>query len=191
VSAEPDPVGVQLERVARVLEGHGVTEFAFTGGVAVGVWSTPRQTRDIDVCGVLPAQELDRLLAWRDGIPSGPSEMPDLVRFSVGDWDVDLFVSKSPYDHTCLLRAVPASVDGIEVRVVSAEDLLIHKLIKLRTDRRRILQDVADLRAVVQSQADVLDWEYLRRWLGPDESALLESIARLDDEQVLTRLLPR
>jgi hypothetical protein len=77
-----------LSRVTAVLRDHGVDRFAFTGGVAVGVWAQPRQTHDVDVCGVLPPAEVDRLLALRDGIRSGPGEMPDLVRVRVGDWDV-------------------------------------------------------------------------------------------------------
>lgn len=124
-----------LERVARVLRSHQVLDFAFTGGVAVGVWAAPRQTKDLDLCGSLPVEEVDRLLSLQDGIRSGPEELPDIVRFRVEDWDVDLFVSKGPYDHECLRRAIPVEVAGVPVRVVTAEDLLIHKMIKLRNDR--------------------------------------------------------
>jgi predicted nucleotidyltransferase len=186
-----DPTGIALARVAEVLRSHGVEEFAFTGGVAVGVWALPRQTHDVDVCGALPVEEVNRLLAQRDGLRSGPSEMPDLVRFRVGDWDVDLFVSKDPYDAECLARAVSATIDGTDVRVVTAEDLLIHKMIKLRTDRRRLLQDLADIRAVIVARAGELDPAYLKKWLPTDEAELLESVAAVDDEELVRRLLRR
>src|SRR5258708_19188305 len=101
----PEPAGAILERVVHVLQSHRVVDFAFTGGAAVGVWAAPRQTKDIDLCGSLPVGEVDRLLALRDGIRSGPEELPDFVRFRVGDWNVDLFVSKGPYDEECLRRA--------------------------------------------------------------------------------------
>jgi len=164
-----------------------VHDFAFTGGVAVGVWATPRQTKDVDLCGSLPAEEVDRLLALRDGIRSGPEELPDIVRFRVDDWDVDLFVSKNRYDQECLRRALGAEIDGISVRVVTPEDLLIHKMIKLRHDRTRFLQDLADIRAVVGARGDGLDWDYVRKWVLPEESAWLKAVGRSTDEEVVSR----
>lgn len=184
----PEPVAAILGRVAQVLRSHRVLDFAFTGGVAVGVWAVPRQTRDVDLCGSLPIEEVDRLLSLRDGIRSGPEELPDIVRFRVEDWDVDLFVSKRPYDRECLRRAIPVEIAGVAVRVVTAEDLLIHKMIKLRHDRRRLLQDLADVRAVVELRRDELDWEYIRRWALPEESRWLEEVRRSTDEQLVRRL---
>jgi hypothetical protein len=178
-----------LERLTAVLESHGIREFAFTGGVAVGVWATPRQTHDLDLCGVLPPAELDRLLALRDGIRTGAGAMPDLVRFRVQDWDVDLFVCKGPYDRRCLDRAVAAELGGFAIRVVTAEDLLIHKMMKLRTDRRRMLQDLADLRAVIEAQSARLDWNYLREWLPVAEMTFLTAVATESDESLARRLL--
>lgn len=179
-----------MERVVSVLRNHNVVDFAFTGGVAVGIWAAPRQTKDIDLCGSLPIEEVDRLLALYDGIRSGAGELPDIVRFRLGDWDVDLFVSKGPYDRECLRRAIVVEIDGAEARVVTAEDLLIHKMIKLRSDRRRLLQDLADVRAVVDAQGAALDWQYVRGWARPEESAWLENVGRYTDEE-LVRTLPR
>jgi hypothetical protein len=63
---QPELPRALLERIARVLHDHQVVDFAFTGGVAVGVWSAPRQTKDIDLCGSIPVAEVDRLLALHD-----------------------------------------------------------------------------------------------------------------------------
>ena len=112
-----------------------------------------------------------------------------MVRFSVGQWDVDLFVSKTPYDMVCLQRAAQVEVLGTKVKVVTPEDLLIHKALKLRTDRRRILQDVADLRSLLAARGASIDWAYLKQWLRPAEADLLTSLLTLDDEAVLRRLL--
>jgi predicted nucleotidyltransferase len=185
----PEPTGAILERVTGVLRSHQVVDFAFTGGVAVGVWAAPRQTKDIDLCGSLLLEEVDRLLALQDGVRSGAEELPDIVRFRVGDWDVDLFVSKGVYDRECLRRAISVEIDGVHARVVTAEDLLIHKMIKLRHDRRRLLQDLADVRAVIDARGDALDWEYLRRWARSDESAFLDEVRRSTDEELVRRLL--
>lgn len=174
-----------LTRVAAVLRSHQVSDFAFTGGVAVGVWAFPRQTKDIDLCAVLPLEEVDRILALRDGMRSGSDALPDIVRFSVGEWDVDLFVSKSAYDHECLARAIPVQIEGVTVRVVTAEDLLLHKMLKLRNDRRRILQDLADIRAIVDARGSTMDWTYIGRWARPEESTWLESVGRATDDELV------
>ena len=171
-----------------MLHSHRVPDFAFTGGVAVGVWAAPRQTKDVDLCGTLPLEEVERLRALRDGIRSGAGELPDIVRFRVDDWDVDLFVAKDAYDRERLNRAVPVEFCGLSVRVVSAEDLLIHKMIKLRHDRKRLLQDLADVRAVVDARSGELDWDYIRRWALPAEAAWLEEVASSTDEQLVRRL---
>jgi hypothetical protein len=184
-----DSPAALVARVAEVLRSHRIVDFAFTGGLAVGVWSTPRQTRDLDVCGALPLEEVDRLIATRGGLRSGPGELPDMVRFRVGDWDVDLFVSKWPYDRECLERAVRVQIEGVDARVVTAEDLLIHKMIKLRTDRRRLLQDLADIRWVLQAQAARIDWNYVQKWLPADESSFLAMASSASDEDLVRRLL--
>lgn len=180
-----------LRRLVEVLQRFGVVEYAVTGGIAFGVWASPRATRDVDLCGVLPRESVDRLLAQHDGIRVGPGEVPDLVRFRVGDWDVDLFASKSEYDREVLRRAVEVEVEGIRVRVVRAEDLLIHKLVKLATDKRRLLQDAADLRALLSARGAKLDFEYLARWLAPADLELIRSLPTLGDEALTHALLQR
>lgn len=180
-----------LGKLAKALAALGVFDFAITGGVALGVWVEPRQTRDIDLCGVLPKAAIDPLLSQLDGIRSGGDEIPDVVRFRVGSWDVDLFVTKSEYDRACLARAAEVDFDGNRLKVVSPEDLLIHKLIKLESDRRRILQDVADMRALLLSRGATLDRVYLERWLSAPDLDLIEAIGSQDDETLLKRLLGR
>lgn len=177
-----------LEAIVRVLRASGVTRFAFTGAVAHGVWVRPRQSSDVDLVGEAAEEASERLLALHNGIRSGPAKLPDLVRFRVGDWDVDLFLAKGAYYQECLGRAVEVDVRGEQVRVVTPEDLAIQKLLKLRIDRRRALQDVADLRALVGAYADRLDWLYLERWLRPDEASMLRAIRDLDDDAVIGRL---
>ena len=102
---------------------------------------------------------------------------------------MDLFVSKGAYDRECLRRALPVEIGGVSARVVTAEDLLIHKMIKLRHDRRRLLQDLADVRAVVEARGDELDWDYVRQWARPEESRWLEEATRSTDEQLVQRLV--
>lgn len=191
MTAGPEAPGEILARLARVLEGVGVREWAVTGSVALGVWAAPRETRDVDLCGVLPLASVDHLLAGHDGFLPGAQELPDLVRFRVLDWDVDLFVTRGEYGRGCLARAVEVELAGVRVRVVTPEDLVVHKLFKLRNDRRRLLQDVADLRSLLTARGPSFDWDYVTRCVQPDETAFAQAVAVEDDELLLRRLLAR
>lgn len=190
---EPDsskPIEV-AGRLAAALKAFGVRDLIVTGSTALGVWAAPRQSRDLDLCGRVPPSSVRRMLARFDGIAAGPPENPGVLRLRFLDWDVDIFVTEDgAYDRECAARAVSVETRAGPVAVVTAEDLLVHKLIKLRTDRRRILQDVADMRALMDAQRANLDWGYLRRWLPGSEGKLLESLSVLDDDAVLQRLLP-
>jgi hypothetical protein len=176
-------------RLSSALAAYGVQQLMVTGSAALGVWSTPRQSRDIDLCGSVPASAVYRILARFDGLAAGPPDAPGLLRLRFLDWDVDLFVtSDDPYYQECFVRAVEVTTDAGAVRVVTAEDLLIHKLIKLRTDRRRLLQDLADMRAVMQAQQETIDWAYLRRWLPSPEAEFLSSLSTASDEDLARRI---
>ena len=177
-----------LKRLSAELISLGVKDAAITGGVAVGFWSTPRTTRDIDLCATVPLASVDRILLTQDGIRGGPEQLPDVIRFRFGEWDVDLFVAKSAFDESCLKRATEVDLAGSRFRVVSAEDLVVHKFVKLRSDLRRAIQDLADLRSLLRDRP-TLDRAYVTTWLRDDEKALFDSLTTEDDESLLRRLL--
>ena len=101
-------------------------------------------------------------------------------------WPVDIFVAHTEYDDECLRRASPAEVLGVTVKVVRPEDLLIHKLIKLRDDKSKILQDAADIDAILSACA--LEAGYLERWLPTPEAQLLADAKHLDAPSLVARL---
>lgn len=182
-----DPL-IVVGRLVSALSMYGVERLVVTGSAALGVWSTPRQSRDIDLCGSVPAASVNKILARFDGLAAGPPENPGLLRLRFLDWDVDLFVTAGDaYYEECARRAVEVATESGPVRVVTAEDLLIHKLIKLRTDRRRLLQDLTDMRGLMQAQP-TLDWEYMRRWLPASEADILAALSSTDDEELARRI---
>jgi hypothetical protein len=188
---EDQPLAI-VGRLASALSHYGVGQLVVTGSAALGVWATPRQSRDIDLCGSVPPAVVPKLLARFDGLAAGPPDAPGLLRLRFLNWDVDLFVvADDPYDRECAARAVEVATPFGSVRVVTPEDLLIHKLIKLRSDRRRLLQDLADMRALTQAQQSSLDWAYLRRWLPAPEADLLASVSSADDEELARRIFGR
>lgn len=177
-----------LARLAEALGAYGVTDFAVTGGAALGAWVPPRETRDVDLCAVVPAASIPRMLARYDGVRGGTGEIPDVMRLSIGSWDIDVFPVKDDYDMTCLGRATEADIGGVRLKVVTPEDFVIHKLVKLRVDRRRLLQDATDLRAVIAAKRTALDFDYLRRWLPAVEAAFVEHAGAMSDADLVQRL---
>jgi hypothetical protein len=185
-----DPLRVVGQLAAALTQGYGVSNLVVTGSTALGVWAAPRQSRDLDLCAEVPAASVPRLLARFDGIAAGPPEDPGALRLRYLDWDVDVFVTgDDPYYRECAGRAVMVATPSGPVPVVTAEDLLVHKLIKLRSDRRRLLQDLADIRALSDARGSNLDWSYLERWLPRSEADLLRAVRSMDDDAVMRRLL--
>jgi len=67
----------------------------------------------------------------------------------------DVVAAGLPYEEEAIRRAVPLAVGGLDVRVCTAEDLILHKII---SDRPRDLEDVA---GVIAKQTSKLDRVYL------------------------------
>lgn len=160
VAAEP---AAALGALVEALAQFHVSAFALTGGIAFGVWVEPRHTQDFDLCARITRDAAERLAARFDGQPIGGGSVPSIVRFEVAGWQVDLFAALTAYDDECLARAERIELLGHVVPVVRPEDLILHKLLKLQDDKRRLAQDAADLTALLA--LDALDWGHLERWL--------------------------
>jgi hypothetical protein len=68
----------------RALGALGIDEFALTGGVALGFWTEPRATRDIDLVAELPERALLPLLAQFHGMRFGTQLTRSIVEPSRG-----------------------------------------------------------------------------------------------------------
>lgn len=160
-----------LREVTGLLDGLGVT-YAVMGGVAVRVHGIPRATYDIDFTLALDRGRLPELYAelrgrgytvpevydggWVDQVGGMP-----LVKFrlylSGRGIDIDVFLAESAYQRELLSRRRRHKVDGFDAWLVTAEDLILLKLIAGRP------RDVADIGDVLFVQGQ-LDEAYLRRW---------------------------
>ncbi len=140
-----------LPTVARLLDQASIP-YAVIGAHAVNAWVEPRITADIDVTAQADADAMDRLervltaAGWSVARTHGAAQPsgPDFVRFVSGDAVMTLEVqtAKTDFQHEVIRRAVVAE-DG--VRVASAEDLIVLKLIANRP------KDQADLGAAARS----------------------------------------
>lgn len=160
-----DPAALAV-RFARVLEGAGVP-YAIGGAIAYGFWGVPRGTRDLDVNVFLSAEdagaavealiaaglEIDRTVASRTALDRGDA------RGRYQDIPVDLFFISIPLHESAAQRTVQVTLLDSPIRVLSAEDLTVFKLLFFRG------KDVVDVERLVATQDDRLDRGYVRSWL--------------------------
>jgi len=95
---------------------------------------------------------------------------------------VELFIPVVPLQHSILKRAVGRMFHGHEIRVTTAEDLI---LLKMAFHRQKDLQDIKGILHVQQGRLDI---PYLRHWSGqmledPAAHELDELIARYDADR--------
>ena len=149
--------------------------YAIMGGWAVRIYALPRPTYDIDFTIALDRDRLAHLYTaaeqagftvpdqYRGGWVDSVADMP-LVKFRLyladRGIDVDIFLAESAYQQEMMQRRVRHTIGGVPAWFVSAEDLILLKLIAGRT------RDRADIDDLLLARAE-LDEPYLRRWAGP------------------------
>jgi hypothetical protein len=163
-----------LERLlgdAISLLGAAGVRWAVIGGCARNAYAEPRATRDVDFVVEVDAARFGSLeqalrdrgferasAVWDPGEP-----VPDLAlyRDSLGR-RIDLLFAHTDFERSALSRAESlAPFGGLTTHVVTAEDLIVYKLIADRP------QDRADIAAVVEAQAlrgHPIDWHHVERW---------------------------
>ena len=165
-----------LAWLQETLERAGMPSMAI-GGMAVSVWGEPRLTRVIDVKVLVEREERARLLqVLGDYRPLNADPDRALRRNGVAffldrhETRVDILLAETPFDQAAMVRAKTIEVEPeISIRVCSAEDLVIYKMVSTRT------RDRADVETIIQRQATALDDAYVVRWLKEFEAAFDDS----------------
>jgi hypothetical protein len=140
------------------------------GGLAVGVWSEPRATKDCD----LSVRVLASPARLRDALANAGL---DVIRGDLGQAQtqgeairlrrrgqtdeqivVDLLFATTPFEIDALGRRESLRVLGVEVPVASPEDLFVFKLIAGRP------QDTADAHRLFALHGTTFDLVRIRRW---------------------------
>ena len=151
---------------------------AVIGGVAVGVWGEPRLTRDVDVKVLLGRNYASRLLEIlaANYIPLQSDPLQALTSTGIlfvqdkSGTRLDLLLSDTEFDVQAINRAKSMQLAyGLKAHICSAEDLIIYKLISIRS------RDREDAASVVRRQGNTLDDEYVLQWLREFEKALDDS----------------
>ncbi|HEY5476309.1 MAG TPA: hypothetical protein VIK11_06285 [Tepidiformaceae bacterium] len=156
----------KIVAVARAFRAADIP-FAFGGAISLEFFGTPRGSWDIDANLFVPEDRawdvLQSLVGLIEGIHLGRAlaviERDGQLRI---DWDgteIDLYFSYDPFHESCRTRVRQVTFDGEPIGVLSAEDLVV---LKVLADRDRDWVDVED---IMDSQGATFDLAYTRRWI--------------------------
>lgn len=164
--------------LAEALSGAGVP-YAIGGAIAYGFYGAPRGTVDVDLNIFVRAEEARPALEAlrKAGLGLDVNEAMDSLekrgdtRAAFTGVRVDLFVNSIDLHESAMRRTVPVPLSGRQIRILSAEDLALFKLIFFRP------KDVEDIKRMVARLGTNLDVDYLRNHLV--------GVLGKDDERVI------
>ena len=159
----------------------------FIGGIAVQRWSQARVTRDIDVSLLTGFGDEDAfiepLLAHYEARTANPAEFAQRSRVlllrSRSGVGIDISLGALPFEDLVIQRAMPFEfTPGLDLRIYSAEDLMVMKLFALRAI------DIRDAEGIAVRHDKSLDWGYVEEQLIPlaeakEEPEILRQFARV------------
>lgn len=153
-------------RIVTELEAAGVPH-AIGGAIAFGFYGPPRATNDVDVNVFLPEDRAGEIFAVleragcvidRDHALRSARERGDFIARFRG-MRVDVFLSSIPLSESAAGRLQVFELLDRNIHVLSAEDLVLFKLLFFRP------KDLQDIERLVALQGGALDRGYVRRWL--------------------------
>jgi len=152
-----------LVALARRLSTQDVP-YAVIGGFANLQWGRPRVTEDLDVSVSLDETALPEFLAAL--APEFRARPADPVAFaretavvpleSADGVRIDVVLARLAFEEEAIRRGVEVSLEGNPIRFVTAEDLILYKIVSERP------RDREDVEGIVRRQAGRIDLEYLR-----------------------------
>jgi hypothetical protein len=142
-----------------------------SGSVAMSVYVLPRSTRDIDIVVHLLEKDISTLVEYfNEGFYCDEDAVREAIRrkslFNIIDhksgFKADFVVLKNElYRQTEFQRRRRSDFFGTPIFIVSAEDLLISKLIWIQELSSSVQKD--DITAL--AKVEDMDWKYIRKWV--------------------------
>ena len=171
----PPEIAVEFSRILAGAE----LRHAVGGALALGFYSNPRGTLDVDLNVFADARRPDAALESlaAGGVSLAPAAARAVVRergelrLDHRGCRVDLFFNSIPLQDKASRRTRPVRLLGASVPVLSPEDLIVFKFLY---NRRK---DLADIRHVFEALGDRLEVDYIRAGLiecvGDEDSRLI------------------
>jgi len=153
-------------KVAKILEKNKIP-YMVIGGYASLVYGVIRMTEDIDITLGLNVNEAEKIKALLPlmNVTLLPQVNDDFIKNTfclVGveketGIKVDFIFSFTPYERKAIKRAKRIRIGNHFIRVVSLEDLIIHKIFASRQ------RDLEDAKVILEKNKDKIDLNYIRR----------------------------
>ncbi len=168
-----------LRALAHVLRGLDLRWYLF-GAQAVVIWGRPRMTADIDVTVALEPHASSALVDAMSGAGFVLRIATDVEAFVArtrvlpflhepSRIPVDVVLAGPGLEQEFIARAEPVDLGGLEVPVLSAEDLVTTKILAGRP------KDIDDVAGILRERGKRLDLERIRATLRLIEEALGQS----------------
>lgn len=148
--------------------------YALTGGIAASFYGKPRSTHDFDIIiQVAPepgsAKKISSVFekdfyASEEGIIDAllHKTMFNIIHHETG-LKIDLWVLKEDeYDRTAFARREKIRALGMDLYILSAEDMILNKLLWHKISD--IDKHLSDARSIGEFQKERIDKEYLAKW---------------------------
>lgn len=146
--------------------------YMLSGSMAMSAYTVPRFTRDFDFIVHLKKENIELLLEeFHEGYYCDEDAVKDAVinktMFNIIDhksgYKADFMILKDePYRLVEFERRKKITVVDISLYIVSAEDLLISKLIWIQEIQGNLQSE--DIK--ILAELPHLDWEYIRHWIN-------------------------
>ncbi|MBO9729406.1 MAG: hypothetical protein J7623_12290 [Chitinophaga sp.] len=160
-----------FEKIIAILNQLNIP-YMLSGSVAMSLYIVPRATRDFDFIIHIELKDIDSFIAnFAEGYYCDKDAIQDAIKhrsmFNIIDhatgFKADFVVLKpDPFRQMEFSRRVQMDFYGQVIYVVSAEDLLISKLIWIQTLQSAIQMD--DIRNLTSLES--LNWEYIKTWIN-------------------------
>jgi len=156
----------KIVAIERTLSASGIPH-AFGGANAFAYYGTPRATIDIDLNVFVPSSRANEVFALLSELGVATNS-PKLTAQTERDGQVRIFWEKTPIDlffsydalhESSMERRRRVDFGPDRIHILSAEDLLVYKLV---FDREKDWRDIAEMIYVAD---DPLDFDYVRGWL--------------------------
>ncbi len=163
-------IELQLKYLSKLLDAIGA-EYAIIGGIAVSVYGEPRATFDIDVSIIFNIGEIDFFLksAKKYGFTPLPGNIDNFVKttavipmqFSKDNMfgRCDFIIAQNSLEFSSIKRARFKKIFSMKIKLITAEDLVLHKITSSRA------RDLEDLQGILIRQSGKLDMDYINFWL--------------------------
>ncbi len=163
-----DPLAL-ARRIADALEAADLP-YAIGGALALGYWAPPRGTADVDLNIFVDAShDIEIQRAFEALATTGVVLDQDAARHEIAEggvvrgWvdrtAVDTFFDSIELHRAAAGRTVSVPLAGRPANILSAEDLIVLKLLFFRG------KDLLDVEQIVATQGSQLDHVYVRTWL--------------------------